>query len=296
MNLTAKIFVVLILIMTLAFMFVHMTQFATRENWKRRWDLETRNATTLVEGLRKRLAEESVAKVQAEADRTVKANEAIALESELKTAKGQINSQATKINEHEDTIRTNQVMITALRAEIESKNNTIQAIAKRNNELNQISQVSRSVAHQLSTKMAEIEDDLNNQIDLNNKKDIRIAELDKRARTLDAQLGLVRKENPTLFARVTNERLTGTAVVDGVVAAVLANEKGQQHFVAISIGSKDGVSPGVELIVSSGGTYICRVVVEKVEGALALCQIVPNTWNTQSLPVRQGDRASNLGL
>ena len=42
MSTTVKVFLVLILLMNLCIMWTTMTLYATRENWKRRWDLDTK--------------------------------------------------------------------------------------------------------------------------------------------------------------------------------------------------------------------------------------------------------------
>jgi hypothetical protein len=67
MSTTVKVFIVLNLLLALAFMFVQMTLYATRENWKRRWNDDTKFFAEEVKAAQQKIADESFAKVKAEA-------------------------------------------------------------------------------------------------------------------------------------------------------------------------------------------------------------------------------------
>ena len=63
MSTTVKFFIVLNLALALAFTFVQMTLYATRENWKRRWNEETKFLADEVKAAGQKIAEESYAKI-----------------------------------------------------------------------------------------------------------------------------------------------------------------------------------------------------------------------------------------
>jgi septal ring factor EnvC (AmiA/AmiB activator) len=291
MNLTAKILVVLILVMTLAFMFVQMSVFAYRENWKRRWDEDTRNLQNIQKVLEQRVATESFQRAAAEADKSVYAAQLQQTQADLDKARSDIQARNDTINGLEDKVRAAEVTIKAKDEQIQALAASLEAVRKRNAELNHIAQVSRGVAFQLNVKLAEIEDDLNAAVSANTEANEQLAKLNAEKSKHEGILGRLRDIAPETYRRVVDEK--GGPLLEAVVAAVNKNPQGQQDLVMLTIGSVDGVEPGIEFTIYRGGEYICRVRAERVLNGMLGARVIPESWNTKSLEIRQGDLAAN---
>ncbi len=291
MNLTAKILVVLILVMTLAFMFVQMSVFAYRENWKRRWNEDTtelRKSLTVVE---QRAASESYQRAAAEADKSVIAAQLQSTQADLDKARSEIQARNDTINGLEDKNRQAEVTIKAQDERIQAQLASLEAVRKRNTELNHIAQVSRGVAFQLNVKLAEIEDDLNAAVSANTEANEQLTALRGEKSRYEGILGRLRDMNPETYRRVVDEK--GGPLLEGVVAAVNKNPQGQQDLVMLTVGTADGVEPGVEFTVYRGGEYICRVRAERMFNGMVGARVIPESWNAKNLEIRQGDLAAN---
>ena len=290
MNLTAKIFVILILIVSLAFMFIQMTVFALRENHKRRWDADTAELIEANKLTVKSLQDATAKQHQAGLERTTALNEKIAVEDKLRGVQTELQAKLAELDRALKDAKDKEAFIAQLNNTIASKESTIANLNKRITELNSIALVARQVAHALSTKITEVEDDLNTALSSITRKDAALAEQELRIRRQDAQLAQLQKAVPEVFGEIIKGG-SAAPFVEGIVAGIGLDPRGKQQFVVITVGSKDGAQLGQQLLLANRAQYICKVRVMKLDGAMAFCQVVEDSWNTNGAPITMGDRA-----
>jgi len=279
--------------MTLAFTFIQMTLFATRENWKRRWDVETKALSVEVKAATQALTSEGAGRVRAENQVAALQNERNADQAKIKELEGQITERAAKIQNVERDLAKAQTDFNALKEDYQTQSKSLDMVRQRNGELTNISSVARAVAFNLNVKLAEVEDDLNNLQTEHTRSLETLEKANTDLKQANAFVAQVREKFPKTYDALKDEKSQGTAVVRAVVAAVRNNPQGQQEFVMLSIGKEEGVQEGQEFIIYRDSKYICKVRVEKVLNDMAPARVIPSTWNTNSLTIQQGDQAAN---
>ncbi len=292
MNTTLKVFIILVLVVSLVFMAFTMNNYATREHWKRRWNEDTRELSIELKTTSQLLADTSAGKVKAEAL-------VAQLESQLSDSQALLKKQEATISEKDKDIGNLKLDADKLRSDITAKNEQIQTLSSqleqtrtRNNELQHIASVARAVAFQLNVKLAEVEDDLHNANTALAKAQEDIAAVTKERNDFHARLALVRDNHPEIYRTIMDD--SGThKFVQGVVAAVNTNPQGQQDLVMLTIGKEEGVEPGLEFIVFRGNQYIVKVRAEKVLNDMVACRVIPETWNATGAPIKVNDLAQN---
>jgi len=292
MSTAVKILIVLIFAVSLGLAYTTSVQYATRENWKRRWDQDTREFKKDLDASNQSLANASKDKVKAE--------------TALSNAQTQLNDQQNTIKELEDklTVADGKLKNTerdlskaktdynALNENYLTAQKSLDQLRSRNAELTQISSVARAVAHNLNVKLSEVEDDLNN-------TQAQVAkltqELDERTKDLKkhtAVVSLLRERHPQVYNELVDQKAS-TKYLEGVVAAVRNNPEGKQDVVVLTIGKGDAVDEGVEFIIYRGNDFIVKVRAERVLNGEASCRVIPNTWNDKKLEIQAGDLAAN---
>lgn len=292
MSLALRIFIVLTLVMTLAFMFIQMTLFATRENWKRRWDIETKALATELKASTQALTSESAGRVRAENQVAALQNDRIADQAKLKELEGLITERAAKIQNLDRDLSKAREDFNALNENHQAQSKSLDMVRQRNGELTNIASVARAVAFNLNVKLAEVEDDLNN---LQTEHTRSLENLEKTLadrKQADAFVSQVREKFPKVYEALADGQGT-TAVLRATVAAVRPNNQGQQEFVMLSIGKEESVQEGQEFIIFRDNKYICKVRVEKIMNDMAPARVIPSSWNTNGLTIQQGDQAAN---
>lgn len=292
MNTTLKVFIILVLVLSLFFMAIQMMLYATRENWKRRWDRDTTELSKDLKTTSDLLARESAAKVKAE-------NAVANLEQQVSDLQGTTKKQEATISERDKSIANLELEISKLRADLTAHKEQIQTLSTqleqtrtRNNELQHIASVARAVAFQLNVKLAEVEDDLHNSNTSLSKAQQDIAGLTKDLNDSKARLALVRDGHPEIYKEIM-EPSGSHKFVQGVVAAVNTNPQGQQDLVMLTIGKDEGVEEGLEFIVFRQNQYIVKVRAEKVLNDMVACRVIPETWNAQGAAIKVNDLAQN---
>jgi hypothetical protein len=292
MSLALRIFIVLTLVMTLAFMFIQMTLFATRENWKRRWDSETKALAAELKASTQALASESAGRVRAENQVAVLQNDIGVGQTKLKELEAQISERIAKIQTLDRDLARAQVDFNSLKENYQTQSKSLDMVRQRNGELTNISSVARAVAFNLNVKLAEVEDDLNN---LQTEHTRSLENLEKtiaERKQADAFISQVREKFPKVYETLADGQGT-TAVLRATVAAIRPNSQGQQDIVMLSIGKEEGVQEGQEFIIFRENKYICKVRVEKILNDMAPARVIPSSWNTNGLTIQQGDQAAN---
>src|SRR3954469_3328813 len=290
MSTTVKVFIVLNLLLALAFTWISMTLYATRENWKRRWNEDTAQLSEELKVEARRFSDESFEKMKAQTLNVQLEKHVQEQQADLDKRDAMITEQKQEIQGKELTISKMQADIAAMREDINTLTNTLEQTRQRNTELTHIAQVARAVAFQLNVKLAEVEDDYNNATTELQQRDEDIAKLTKDLKTLQAQMAQVRDNFPDVFRSVTNETASG-AFIQGIVAAVRVNPQGQQDLVMLSVGKEEGIQEGMEFIVFRSNQYVVKVRAERVINDMVACRVIPNTWNTAGAKIQQGDLA-----
>jgi multidrug efflux pump subunit AcrA (membrane-fusion protein) len=285
MNLVGKIFVVLILVMSVVFMAFAMSVYATHRNWRemvmneqpsvdkpmglshRLKDEQTRNKelTEQLDKLNQQLESEKAAKTQAVAK----------LENELKVSEGELKSLKTAQSELDKAQRDAIAAMTATQAnatrdrkEVETQRGSLDDARK-----------DRDAHFKEVTRLTE---ELNQAV---NEKDL----LKKRTTELSKDLAkadqLLKK-----FSLDKSKDYTGVPpVVDGIVTATPGG-----GVVEISLGADDGLLKGhlLEVYRISGGqsTYVGRIEVVKTAPDRSVCKIDPKFQNSN---VMKGDRVAS---
>lgn len=292
MSLALRIFILIMLVLTVGFMIVQMMLFATRENWKRRWDQDTKalaaelkQATQLVntESVNRVRAENQVAQLQLDRDRD---------QARIRELEAQITDRLARIQALERDLDRARSDYNALNENYLAQSKSLDMVRQRNSELTHIAQVARAVAFNLNVKLAEVEDDLNNlQAEYARTRE----QLDKAVsqhKQAEARLAVLRERFPKVYDAIHYEQAVPVAL-QARVAAVQVNSKGEQEFVMLSIGREEGVQVGQEFVVYRGNQYICKVRVERVLNDMAPARVIPNSWNTSGLAIEAGDLAAN---
>jgi septal ring factor EnvC (AmiA/AmiB activator) len=292
MSTTVKVFIVLNLLLALAFMFVQMTLYATRENWKRRWNDDTQALADEIKSYAQKVAEESYGRVKAESLGTSQSAQIVDQQAMIKKQENNLSEKDKTVQSLNLTISKNDEEIKALREQNQTLSNTLELTRQSNNEKTHIAQVARAVAFQLNVKLAEVEDDYNNVSTALAQREDDLAKLSKVNSQNKAQLAILKERYPKIAAEISDEK-SAASFLQAVVAAVRNNPQGQQDLVMLTLGKGDKVEEGVEFIIFRGNSYIVRVRAEKVLGDMIACRIIPDSWNTNGLQVQQGDLAQN---
>lgn len=292
MSTTVKVFIVLNLLLALAFMFVQMTLYATRENWKRRWNDDTKFFAEEVKVAAQKIADESYAKVQAQALVSSQGSQISDLQAAIKKQENSLSEKDKQIQSLNLTISKNDEEIKALREQNQTLSNTLELTRQSNNEKTHIAQVARAVAFQLNVKLAEVEDDYNNATTALAQREEELGKAKKAINQQTAQLAILKDRYPKIAAEIADEKQSAS-FLQAVVAAVRNNPQGQQDLVMLTLGKGDKVEEGVEFIIFRGNSYIVRVRAEKVLGDMVACRVIPDSWNSAQLAIQQGDLAQN---
>jgi chromosome segregation ATPase len=292
MSTTVKVFIVLNLLLALAFMFVQMTLYATRENWKRRWNDDTKFFAEEVKVAAQKIADESYAKVQAQSLVSSQGSQISDLQAAIKKQENVVSEKDKLIQSHTLTLSKNDEEIKALREQNQTLSNTLELTRQSNNEKTHIAQVARAVAFQLNVKLAEVEDDYNNATTGLAQREEELGKAKKVNNQQNAQLAILKDRYPKIAAEIADEKQSAS-FLQAVVAAVRNNPQGQQDLVMLTLGKTDKVEEGVEFIIFRGNSYVVRVRAEKVLGDMVACRVIPDSWNSNQLQVQQGDLAQN---
>jgi chromosome segregation ATPase len=292
MSTTVKVFIVLNLLLALAFMFVQMTLYATRENWKRRWNDDTKFFAEEVKTYAQKVSEESYGRVKAENLATSQAAQIVDQQAMIKKQENNLSEKDKTVQSLNLTISKNDEEIKALREQNQTLSNTLELTRQSNNEKTHIAQVARAVAFQLNVKLAEVEDDYNNVSTALTQREEDLAKLSKVNSQHKAQLSILKERYPKVANEIADEK-SAASFLQAVVAAVRNNPAGQQDLVMLTLGKGDKVEEGIEFIIFRGNSYIVRVRAEKVLGDMIACRVIPDAWNTNGLQIQQGDLAQN---
>ncbi len=292
MSTAVKIFNIVMLVLALGAAYFSMNTYATSENWKRRWDLDTKELKVELQATNQLLANDSKEKVKAQASSVAKD----ALIKDLQASIKQLEDAKSELAQEIDTLRQGvkrkEGDFQALTENFMAQSKSLELVRSRNAELTQITQVARAVAFNLNVKLSEVEDDLNNAQAALSQRGQDIDGLTKELKKHQAIVSLLRDRNPAVYNELVDQKAAST-YLQAVVAAVRDSSDGQQDLVMLTIGKEDKVEEGVEFIIYRGPKYITKVRTERVLDGMAACRIIRDSWNHEKLVVQQGDLATN---
>ncbi len=292
MSTAVKIFLVVLLVLSLAAAFFNMQTYATTENWKRRWDMDTKELKKELVSSAELLANESKAKVKAETALFARDALITDLQSSIKQLENAKTEAAQEIDTLRQTAKRKDADFQALTENFMAQSKSLELVRSRNAELTHITQVARAAAFSLEVKLSEVEDDLNNAQSSLAQRGQDIDELTKELKKHQAIVSLLRDRNPSVYNELVDQKAAGT-YLQAVVAAVRNSPDGKQDLVMLTIGKEDKVEEGVELIIYRGNKYITKVRAERILDGMAACRVLQDSWNKDNLQVQQGDLATN---
>jgi hypothetical protein len=292
MSNAVKIFILVNLVFSLILAAVTMQQYATRENWKRRWDQDTKEFTKEIQARDQLVANYSKDKVRAESALTDRERQISDLQATIKKQEDSASQQDQVIQNQRADLKKAETNYAALNENFMAQSKSLELVRARNAELTHIAQVARAVAFDLNVKLQEVEDDLNNaQTELTQRAG-EIDSLTKSDNKHKAMLALLQKRSPQLYNELVDEKAS-TRAISGVVAAIRDGVDGRQDVVMLTIGKEEQVEEGVEFIVYRGGDLVAIVRVDKVMNGMAACRILADRPSPKGLKVQQGDLATN---
>jgi hypothetical protein len=285
MNLVGKIFIVLILVMSVIFMAFAMAVYATHKNW-REVVLNEQAAPDKPLGLALQLKNEQARnrelsdqaeklKQQYDAEKAAKLQAVVKLETELKEAQSELKTLEAKQAELEKAKRlaeaamnSTQTNATDYRKELESQRKTVEESLKDRD------------AH--FKEVMRLTEELNQAI---NEKDL----LKKRTDELAKDMAKADKVLRQFGLNKERDYSSVPPIVEGIIKATPG-----AGLVEISIGSDQGLLKGhrLEVYRTSGGqsTYVGRIEVVSTAPDRAACKIDPKFQNSNPMV---GDRVAS---
>ena len=292
MSNAVKIFILVNLVFSLVLAATTMRDYGTHENWKRRWDQDTRELIKDVQSRDQLVANLSKDKVRAESLVVDNGRTITDLQNSVKKLEADLNNRDQEIQNFRADLKLGETKFATLNENYMTQAKSLDLVRARNAELTHIGQVARAVAFNLNVKLSEVEDDLNNaQSDLTQRAQ-EIDSLTKESSKGKAMLAILQKRHPQIYNELVDEKAS-TKALNGVVAAVREGPDGQQDTVMLSIGKDEKVEEGIEFILYRGADYVVKVRAEKVMADMVSCRIIRDSWNAKNLKVQQGDLATN---
>jgi hypothetical protein len=290
MSLAVKIFIVLNLLLCLAFAYVNMVNYATRENWKRRWNEDTTKALTEAKLNADLAVKRGVEAAKANNDVKVRDTQILDLQAKVAELSNTIKERDGTILAQKEEKQRKDADYNALNENFMAQGQSLEKARTRMTELNHIAQVARGTAFNLSLKLAEVEDDLNNEVNKNTQQQEKIDQQDKSLQKNAAFIAFVRDNFRQVYEAAIDNK-SGATAVSAVVSLVRSvGPGGEQDVVVLSVGQNQ-IQAGTEFIVHRGGTYICKVRVATVLKDQATCRILPDSWGDKKIQVAVGDNA-----
>ena len=292
MSNAVKIFILVNLVFALGLAFTTMRDYATRENWKRRWDQDTREFKKELDASNQALANYSKDKVRAENSLADRERQISDLQADVKKQEDQLTLKEQEIQNLRADLKKGETNYAALNENYMAQSKSLDLVRSRNAELTHIAQVARAVAFNLNVKLSEIEDDLNNAQSELTQRAQEIDTLTKDNNKSKAMLAILQKSNPQIYNELVDQKAS-TKLLQGVVAAVKDGVDGQQDIVMLSIGKDEKVEEGIEFIIYRGNEYVVRVRTERVLNDMLSARVIRDSWNQKTLKIQQGDLATN---
>lgn len=279
MSTLTKVFVVLVLIISLVYLGVSATLFAHRVDYKAK-----------MEASGKALEDEKSAhkseKEKLEADIKVKSNEILARDQAVQTAKG--NEETAKrelasVNEKFNKLSSDYTALVAEQQKLQSNNNDL---SNRNENLNKQLAEEKKLREDAQRVRDTVQAELLAANDRLEKAYKDIAEMEKQLVDVSRAKNDIEQQLAYLRERVPN---IGDLAVEPKIDGVVLGVSDKVNLILISVGGKDKVQVGYKFTVYRGSAYVSKLVVDKVEDGWAACR---ELTDFRKDAIQQGDNVS----
>jgi septal ring factor EnvC (AmiA/AmiB activator) len=279
MSTLTKVFVVLVLIISLVYLGVSATLFAHRVDFKDKYESE-------VAAHNKTKDEAKTDKGKLEADIAAKAKEIQNLAQAAKEAE----NRASEANREKDAVRADFNKLkgdyTALVAEQSKLQANNDALTQRNDNLNKQLSDEKKLREDAQRVRDTVQAELLASQDRLDKAYKDIAEMEKQIVEVSRAKNEIESELAYLRALVPNlNNVPAEPKIDGTVLGVSNNV----NLVLISVGEKDKVQVGYRFTVYRGSTYVSKLVVDRVDDTWAACRELSEF---RKEAIQQGDSVS----
>jgi hypothetical protein len=289
-SLVAKVFVVLNLILSVAFLIFAMNIWTAQTKWQKMYELEKK---THVEDLAKaQLEQKKLSIVDAQEAQEIDQKKGEILT--LKMDRNKIRDDMLKLQADYAQEKNERAFAQAKGEEYERENKRyLEHIEKLKGVVLKQQQaviVERENAVRARNEKSQMEEELNV-----TKQTLAALNRDKRQVEEDLALQTSRitrlLEHGVPIASILGEDPSATQpfIADGRVLAVSPDVQ----LCMISLGSQQGVKPGFQFTISRGDQYIGKVQVEKVYPDMCSARYVPGMMNKQGLEIDKNDEAKS---
>lgn len=273
MTLVGKIFTVLVLIMSIAFMMLAVTVFATHRNW--------RDMVVQPDGLKAQI--EQLSKTNAELRIEIsRVQDQIALEQAARRfalAAGQAELEqlnaALQRREKEYT-------------DLQAANGTMTETISRNNMiLDALTKENEGLRTEIRTAQQARDDFFNQVVTLTDE----VNRMEGNSRTLQEHNDMLLVQNAKMAKVMRKLEVTVDTDVDGIAPRVdgIVTAVSDKDFIEISLGSDDGLRKNHLMEVYRQNSYVGRVEIVKVEPDRAVAKIIPEFRRGI---IKKGDRVA----
>ncbi len=273
MTLVGKIFTVLVLLMSISFMMLAVTVFATHRNW--------RAMVTDPGGLKEQI--EALTKTNVELrDEIVRAKDQIALEQAARRfalAAGQARQEQLAA-----TLQRRQLEFTDLQA---AHGTIVETLDRNQNILESLTKENEGLRTEIRTAQQARDDYFNTVVTLTDS----VNRLEGNSRTLQEQHDMLLVQNGKMAKVMRKFEITVDTPVDGIAPRVdgYVTAVSDKNFIEISIGSDDGLRKNHLMEVYRKNNYVGRVEIVMVEPDRAVAKIIPEFRRGI---IRKGDRVA----
>lgn len=279
MSTLTKVFVVLVLVISLVYLGVSATLFAHRVDYKDKWETEKSDHQKDADAWKGD-------KGKLEADIQAKAKEILAQQELAKAA----DNRSQEAGRERDAVRADFTKLkgdyTALVAEQQKLQSNNNDLVTRNENLNKQLAEEKKLREDAQRVRDTVQAELLASQDRLEKAYKDIAEMEKQIVEVSRAKNDIEQQLDYIRARVPNLADLGTEPkIDGIVLGV----SDKVNLVLISVGGKDKVQVGFKFTVYRGSTYVSKLVVDKVDDQWAACR---ELTEFRKDTIQQGDSVS----
>ncbi len=281
MNLVGKIFVVLVLLMSVLFAAFAVSVYATHKNWKLVVDNQTPSPGQQL-GLKQQV-EQRDQRLNELKDRRN------ALSMQLEEEKSAYEQVRVKLENEKEELRRDRDLRDKELAELtQAHREAVAAVDASHKELARLRTDIDTLRTDIRTAHKERDDHFKEVVRLTDQLHAAVFELNQLKETnRELLVELTDMKNKLRAAKIDPDTEMGLPVVEGLVMAILGD-----GLVEISIGSDDGLRQGHQLFVYRVGggrsTYVGKVEVLRTDVDRAVCKIVESQGN-----LAKGDRVAS---
>ena len=292
MSTLAKVFVVLNLILAVAFCFMTLTLYSKRTDFKDRWETTTRTLAKTKDLMQKEIDDWKEKWNASDRELTSKKQSLKDLASTLKRQEIEIKEQKDELNKAKETIVANEILIDKQRKELDRRHSQIDEMHKIIQNQQRALTVSKENEQQARRGKIDMENQLNTKIqqykDLAKEK----RKVETELAHQNAILGSLRDHGVPIERIVFGELGIGADIVKGppIHAKVLAVDNAV-NLVMLSVGQDDGVRKGYQFTVYRKDEYIGKVLVERTFRDMCSARIIlPDL--AQGKTIKENDNAA----